>query len=40
MLTYNTLARKPSAFKSMAGLTVDEFKESLADLRPRYETAP
>ncbi len=39
MLTYDTLARKPSAFKSMTGLTVDEFEELLADLRPRYEVA-
>ncbi len=39
MLTYDTLARKPSAFKSMTGLTVHEFEELLADLRPRYEAA-
>ncbi len=39
MLTYDTLARKPSAFKSMPGLTVDEFEELLADLRPRDEAA-
>jgi len=37
MLTYDTLARKPGAFKSMTGLTVHEFEEVLADLRPRYE---
>ena len=37
MLTYDTLARKPSAFKSMTGLTVDEFEELLVDLRLRYE---
>ena len=39
MLTYDTLARKPSAFKSMTGLTVDEFEALLVDLRPRYEAA-
>ncbi len=39
MLTYDTLARKPSAFKSMTGVTVDEFEEMLADLRPRHEAA-
>jgi len=39
MLTYDTLARKPSAFKSMTGVTIDEFEEMLADLRPRYEAA-
>lgn len=37
MLTYDTLARKPSAFKSMTGVSIDEFEELLADLRPRYE---
>jgi hypothetical protein len=40
MLTYATLARKPGACKSMTGVTVDEFEELLADLRPRYEAAP
>jgi DDE superfamily endonuclease/Helix-turn-helix of DDE superfamily endonuclease len=39
MLTYDTLAHKPGAFKSMTGLTVQEFEELLADLRPRYEAA-
>ncbi len=39
MLTYDTLARKPSAFKSMTGLTIHEFDELLADLRPQYEAA-
>ena len=39
MLTYHTLARKPSAFKSMTGLTVQEFEDLLADLRPRYDAA-
>jgi transposase len=39
MLTYDTVARKPGAFKSMTGLTVQEFEELLADLRPRYEAA-
>ncbi len=37
MLTYDTLARKPGAFTSMTGLTVDECEESPADLRPRDE---
>ena len=39
MLTYDTLARKPGAFKSMTGVTVQEFEALLADLRPRYEAA-
>ena len=39
MLTYDMLARKPGAFKSMTGLTVEEFDELLTDLRPRYEAA-
>ncbi len=39
MLTYETLARKPGAFKSMTGLTIDEFEDLLADLRPRDEAA-
>ena len=39
MLTYDALARKLSAFKSMTGLTIHEFEELLADLRPRYEAA-
>ncbi len=39
MLTDDTLARKPSAFTSMTGVTVDEFAELLVDLRPRYEAA-
>ncbi len=37
MLTYDILAHKPGAFKSMAGLTVEEFEALLAELRPRYE---
>jgi len=39
MLTYETLARKPGAFTSMTGLTIDEFEDLLADLRPRDEAA-
>ncbi len=39
MLTYETLARKPGAFKSMTGLTSDEFEDLRADLRPRAEAA-
>jgi hypothetical protein len=39
MLTFDTLARKPGAFKSMTGLTVDEFEHLLADLHPRYDAA-
>ncbi|MGH9208632.1 MAG: transposase [Acidimicrobiales bacterium] len=31
------MAGKPGAFKSMTGLTVQEFEALLADLRPRYE---
>ena len=39
MLTYDTLARKPGAFKSMTGLTVQEFEALLAELRVPYEAA-
>jgi len=39
MLTYDTLARKPGAFTSMTGLTIQEFEALLAELRPRYEAA-
>ncbi len=39
MLTYHTLARKPGAFTSMTGLTVEEFEDLLVDLRPRYDAA-
>jgi len=39
MLTYETLARKPGAFKSMTGLTIGEFEDLLAELRPRDEAA-
>jgi len=39
MLTYETRARKPGAFTSMTGLTIDEFEDLLADLRPRDEAA-
>jgi len=36
-LTYNPLARKPSAFTAMTGLAVQEFEELLVDLRLRDE---
>jgi len=39
MLSYNTLARKPGAFKSMTGLTIQEFEDLLADVRAPYEAA-
>jgi len=39
MLTYNTLARKPGAFTSMTGLTVQEFEDLVGDRRPRYDAA-
>ncbi len=39
MLTYDTLVRKPGAFKSMTGLTVQEFEDVLRDLRPHDEAA-
>ncbi len=39
MLTYNTLARKPGAFKSMTGLTSQEFEDLLADVRALDEAA-
>ncbi len=39
MLTYARLARKPGAFKSMTGLTVQEFNDLLAELRPQYDAA-
>jgi hypothetical protein len=37
MLTYKQLAAKPGAFKSMTGITVEEFENLLARVRPRYE---
>jgi len=39
MLTYDTLACKPGTFKSMTGLTVQEFEDLLRDLRPHDEAA-
>jgi len=39
MLTYDTLAPKPGAFKAMTGLTVQEFDVLLAALRPQDEAA-
>jgi len=38
-ISYETLAHKPGAFTSMTGLTIDEFEDLLADLRPRDEVA-
>ena len=37
MLTYKQLAAKPGAFKSMTGITVEEFDSLLARVKPRYE---
>src|SRR5512138_2248058 len=37
MLTYKQLAAKPGAFRSMTGITVEEFESLLARVRPRYE---
>ena len=39
MLSYNTLARKPGAFKSMTGRTIQECEDLLADVREPYEAA-
>ncbi len=39
MLTYDTLAHKPGAFKSLTGLTVQEFDTLLAALCPQDEAA-
>ncbi|MDQ2829243.1 MAG: hypothetical protein M3Y74_09360 [Chloroflexota bacterium] len=36
-MTYNPLARKPSAFTAMTGFAVQEFEELLVDLRLRDE---
>lgn len=37
MLTYRRLARKPSAFKSITGISMSEFDALLDKVRPRYE---
>jgi hypothetical protein len=37
MLTFERLSRKPGAFKSMTGLSVEEFQSLLGRVRPRYE---
>jgi transposase len=37
MLTYERLSAKPSAFKSMTGLSVEEFQSLLRRVTPRYE---
>lgn len=39
MLTYKHLSRKPGAFKSMAGITPEEFDILLEAVRPRFEAA-
>jgi hypothetical protein len=37
MLTYERLSTKPSAFRSMTGLSVEEFQSLLLRVTPRYE---
>lgn len=37
MLTYERLSAKPSAFKSMTGLSVEEFQSLLRRVTPRYQ---
>jgi transposase len=37
MLTYKSLSAKPGAFRSMTGVSVKEFEDLLARVRPRYE---
>jgi len=39
MITYEKLSKKPSAFKSMVGLTVEEFDQLNQDLFPAYQSA-
>jgi len=39
MLTYEKLTKKPTAFKSMVGLTVEEFDQLYQDLIPAHQTA-
>jgi transposase len=38
MLTYKGLSTKPVAFRSMTGLSVEEFQSLLGRVRPHYET--
>ncbi len=37
MLTYKRLSAKPGAFKSMTGLSVEQFQSLLRRVTPRYE---
>lgn len=37
MLTYEILSAKPSAFKSITGVSVEEFQSQLSRVKPRYE---
>jgi transposase len=37
MLTYKSLSAKPGAFRSMTGLSIEEFQDLLARVRPHYE---
>jgi hypothetical protein len=39
MLTYEELSRKPNAFKSITGITLEEFQMLLAGVEPRYQAA-
>lgn len=39
MLTYKRLSRKPAAFKSITGISLDEFQSLLEAVRPRYQTS-
>ena len=37
MLTYKSLSAKPGAFRSMTGLSIGEFEDLLARVRPHYD---
>lgn len=39
MLSYQQLSRKPGAFKSITGISPDEFQALLAEVAPRYRAA-
>jgi len=39
MLNYQQLSRKPDAFKSITGISPDEFQALLAEVEPRYLAA-
>lgn len=39
MLNYEQVSRKPGAFKSITGISPDEFQALLAEVSPRYQAA-